>query len=103
MTVVESQHFGAAKFPVLNALLDEAGIKLVDIGGRGSALPALLCLAPFSGYYVSEPDREEAERLQQHLPRRAPWRTVTVFAARSRTTVKFGTFAGFVRTMVEVP
>jgi FkbM family methyltransferase len=79
MTGVESQPFGAAKFPVMNALLDEAGMKLVDIGGRGSALPALLCLAPFSGYYVSEPDRQEAERLQQHLPLRAPWRAVTVF------------------------
>jgi len=76
---MESQPFGAAKFPLLHALLDEAGIKLVDIGGRGSALPSLLCLAPFSGYYVSEPDREEADRLRQHLPARAPWRTVTVF------------------------
>jgi FkbM family methyltransferase len=79
MTVMESQPFGAAKFPLLHALLDEAAIKLVDIGGRGSALPSLLCLAPFSGYYVSEPDREEADRLRQHLPTRAPWRTVTVF------------------------
>jgi FkbM family methyltransferase len=79
MTVVESQPFGAAKFPILNALLDEAGIKLVDIGGRGSAMPAVLCLASFAGYYVSEPDREEAERLRQHLALRAPWRTLTVF------------------------
>jgi len=74
-----SQPFAADRFPFLNALLDEAGIKLVDIGGRGSALRSLLCLAPFSGYYVSEPDREEAERLRQNLALSAPWRTLTVF------------------------
>jgi hypothetical protein len=73
-----SQPFGAAKFPLLNALLDEAGIKLVDIGGRGSALPSLLCPAPFSGYSrelaalfgrVSIVDTQDATRLADEMRR----------------------------------
>jgi FkbM family methyltransferase len=77
---MDRRPFDATKFPLLNAVLDEAGIKLVDIGGRGSAFPWLLPLARFSSYYACEPDREEAERLRQHLPLRAPWRSVTVIA-----------------------
>lgn len=64
--------------PVVAALLGDAGIKLVDIGGRGSAFGALVPLAPFADYYVSEPDEREAERLKKDLPLEAPWRTVTV-------------------------
>ena len=79
MTMKDKEPFAADRFPLLNALLNDAGIKLVDIGGRGSALPSLLCLAPFSGYYVSEPDRGEAERLRRDLFFRGTWRTLTVF------------------------
>jgi hypothetical protein len=37
-----------------------------------------MTLAPFAHYFVSEPDRAEAERLREQLPREAPWRQVTV-------------------------
>jgi FkbM family methyltransferase len=70
--------FEALDLPVLTALLADASLKLVDIGGRGSAFTTLVPLAPFADYYVSEPDAAEAERLKQQLPREAPWRTVTV-------------------------
>jgi FkbM family methyltransferase len=76
----KSRPFAAAKYPLLNTLLGEAGIKLVDVGGRGSAFPGLVPLAAFSEYYVSEPDREEAHRLEQQLPLRARWRAVTVMS-----------------------
>jgi len=72
--------FAVQKFPVLTTLLSDAAIKLVDIGGRGSAFAWLLPLAAFADYYVSEPDVAEAERLKQQLPLEAPWRTVTVMA-----------------------
>jgi FkbM family methyltransferase len=77
----KSRLVAASKFPMLTSLLGDAGIRLVDIGGRGSALRPLTVLAPFSDYYVAEPDRTEAERLKQHLPQQAPWRTVNVIAA----------------------
>jgi len=69
-----------AECTVLSSLLGGAGIKLVDIGGRGSALSALAPLASFADYYASEPDRAEAERLTRQLPLEAPWRTVTVLS-----------------------
>ena len=65
-------------YPALAALLRDAAIKLVDVGGRGSAFAPLLPLAACADYYVSEPDRIEAERLKRQLPLEAPWRTVTV-------------------------
>ena len=73
--------FAVQDVPVLAALLAAAGLKFVDVGGRGSAFGALLPLAPFADYYVSEPDAAEAERLQRQLPLDAPWRSVTVLSA----------------------
>jgi FkbM family methyltransferase len=70
--------FSVLELPVLTALLDDAGLEIVDVGGRGSALYPLLTLAPFARYYVSEADAEEAARLQEELPRAAPWRAVTL-------------------------
>jgi FkbM family methyltransferase len=65
-------------FPVFASLAMDAGLKAVDIGGRGSAMPHLISLAEAIDYYICEPDREEAERLREDLPRRAAWRSVTV-------------------------
>ena len=65
-------------YPSLIAWFDAAGIKIVDIGGRGSAFKAVTPVARFADYYVSEPDAEEADRLQQQVPTGAPWRSVTV-------------------------
>ena len=67
-------------YPVLTELLHDAGIKLVDIGGRGSAFATFIPLAPLADYYVSEPDYAEAQRLKQQLPLKAPWRSVTVLS-----------------------
>jgi FkbM family methyltransferase len=64
--------------PTLAPILAGADLKLVDIGGRGSALPQLLPLAPFASYFACEPDREEAERLKEQLPKEVAWRSVTV-------------------------
>ncbi len=71
----------AQPLPVLTSLLAGAGIKLVEIGGRGSSFPELVTLAPFADYYVSEPDAAEAARLTEHLTRDLSWRSVTVIAA----------------------
>jgi FkbM family methyltransferase len=65
---------------VLAGLLERAGLKFVDVGGRGSGLKNLLSLAPYAHYFVSEPDAEEAGRLGNALPAEQPWRGVTVFA-----------------------
>jgi FkbM family methyltransferase len=70
--------FDANRVPLLVSLFNDADFRLVDIGGRGEALSALMPLAPFSRYYTAEPDREEAERLAQELPRHGRWRDVTV-------------------------
>src|SRR6185369_15466582 len=61
---------------VLSALLEESGLKIVDIGGRGKAIGSNL--ATFSEYFVSEPEAEEADRLRHTLPLEAPWRRVIV-------------------------
>jgi FkbM family methyltransferase len=71
--------FTALDLPVTRALLRDAGLTFVDIGGRGSALDPLLTLAPFARYVVSEPDAAEARRLESSLPREAEWQGVTVF------------------------
>ena len=71
--------FTTLDLPVLTALLNEAGLKLVDIGGRGAAFDPLITLARFAEYYVCEPDSAEAERLTASLPRDATWRRLTVF------------------------
>lgn len=73
--------FAGHETPVLAALVAETGLKLVDVGGRGSAFGGLLPLAPFADYYVSQPDAAEAARLQRELPLEAPWRSVTVLSA----------------------
>ena len=66
--------------PVLSALLDRAGLKFVDIGGRGSSLKSLVTLARYAHYYVSEPESEEATRLGEVLPADQRWRGATVFS-----------------------
>lgn len=70
--------FGFAQFPVLAGLVGGADLQFVDIGGRGSALSVLATLSPYADYFVSEPDREEADRLRVALPKRRPWRRVVV-------------------------
>jgi FkbM family methyltransferase len=67
------------KYGALSAVLEEAGLKFVDVGGRGEAFSGIVTLAEFSHYYVSEPDGAEAARLQERLPVGANWRGVTVF------------------------
>ena len=64
--------------PTLMSLLQEARLQLVEIGGRGSAFSELVSLARVADYFVSEPDRVEAERLAGRLRQDAPWRSVTV-------------------------
>ena len=64
--------------PVLGRLFDQAAFKFVDIGGRGKAFPGILPLARYAHYYASEPDQREAERLEEELPRGAPWQAVTI-------------------------
>jgi hypothetical protein len=70
----------SADFPVLTALLSSAGLKLVDVGGRGSPFPPFMILAPLADLFVVEPDRVEADRLEQQLPGQTAvaWRSVTV-------------------------
>ncbi len=68
------------RFAALTALLSDAAMKFVDIGGRGSAFPPLNTLASFAHYFVSEPDAPEAERLRKQIALDAPWRAVTVMA-----------------------
>lgn len=70
----------AEPLPALTSLLNGAGLKLVDIGGRRSSVPELVTLAPFADYYVSEPDPAEAVHLAEHLTRDLSWRSVTVIA-----------------------
>ena len=66
------------ELPALTRLLEQHAIKLVDVGGRGSAMPQLLALAPVAHYYSCEPDPTEAAQLRERLPQEAPWRSVTV-------------------------
>jgi len=72
--------FAVLDLPVFTALLEDADLKLVDVGGRGSAFHPLLTLAPFAHYFVSEPDASEAAALAERLPHEAPWRAVTVMS-----------------------
>ena len=70
--------FFVHELPVLRALLHDADLKFIDVGGRGSAFHPLLTLARFAHYFVSEPDAPEAAALAERLPREAVWRAVTV-------------------------
>ena len=67
------------RYSALSAVLADAGLKFVDVGGRGEAFPGIVTLAEFAHYYVSEPDGAEAARLRERLPLAANWRGVTVF------------------------
>lgn len=69
-----------AGLPVLSGLMERAGLKLVDIGGRGGGFKSLFTLGPYAHYYVSEPDAGEAARLAEVLPADSRWRDVTVFS-----------------------
>ncbi len=62
---------------MLAPALARLGLTLVDIGGRGDAVPELVALAPFAHHVVCEPDAVEADRLQEKL-RGSPWRQATV-------------------------
>ncbi len=74
------KHASGESYPVLSEVLTGAGLKLVDIGGRGEAFTGAATLARYAHYYVSEPDAAEAARLTDALPRETPWRGLTVFA-----------------------
>lgn len=81
------KHQRLRRLPAFKELLLQTGLKLVDIGGRGEAMPQLVPLAPVADYFTCEPDIAEAERLRVELPRQVPWRSITVIsealAARS--------------------
>jgi FkbM family methyltransferase len=69
--------FTGQELPTLSPALMRAGFTLVDIGGRGDAVPELLTLAPFAHLVVCEPDAHEADRLEEQV-RAAAWRRGTV-------------------------
>ena len=69
--------FTGQELPTLSRALAGAGFTLVDIGGRGDAVPELVALAPFSHHVVCEPDAREADRLEEQL-RASAWRQATV-------------------------
>jgi FkbM family methyltransferase len=69
------------QLPALRALLEPDGFRVVDVGGRGSALPAIAPFAPLAHYYSFEPDADEADRLRTSLPAETAWRSVTVVPA----------------------
>jgi FkbM family methyltransferase len=76
--VTKHKNFTLDDAPALMAFLAGAGIKLVDVGGRGAAMGQLLPLAPVAHYVTCEPDAEEAQRLRDTLPQDTAWRSVTV-------------------------
>jgi FkbM family methyltransferase len=69
--------FSGQELPTLAPALAHVGLTLVDVGGRGDAVPELVALAPFAHHVVCEPDAQEAERLAEQL-RGSPWRRATV-------------------------
>jgi len=62
----------------LSNLLNDANLKLVDIGARGGSMEELVLLAPFSHYYACEPDPEEAQELSVKLEKENRWRNLTI-------------------------
>ena len=64
--------------PTLARLAEDAEIRFVDVGGRGSAVPQLRHFASVAHYYACEPDLQEAARLTTTLTDESPWRSVTV-------------------------
>jgi FkbM family methyltransferase len=77
---VSKHNFNAEVAPELMAYLGEAGIALVDIGGRGAAMNQLMRLAPVSAFYACEPDAAEAERMREAMTAE-PWRSFAVIPA----------------------
>ena len=73
--------FAALELPLLTRLLSDAGLRFVDIGGRGGAFLPITALARFADYVAFEPDPEEAVRLRDDLSRPDRWRTATVVPA----------------------
>jgi hypothetical protein len=67
-----------AELPVLFDALSGAGLKLVDVGGRGDAMPQLRSVASVASYYTCEPDLGESARLREHLIGRGEWRDVVL-------------------------
>lgn len=62
----------------LAQVIDEAGITVLDVGGRGANLGALATFAPFMDYVVCEPESGAREQLATAARGRAPWRTIQV-------------------------
>jgi FkbM family methyltransferase len=63
---------------VLDAFLDRADLKLIDVGARGEPRGAFAFLARHAELVAWEPDVEEAKRLEAELREQHEWRRVTV-------------------------
>jgi FkbM family methyltransferase len=63
---------------ILDAFLERAGLKLIDVGARGEPRGAFAFLARHAELIAWEPDPDEAKRLEADLGERHVWRRVTV-------------------------
>jgi hypothetical protein len=65
----------------LKNLLNNALLKLVDIGARGESPSQLKFIMPFSHYYACEPDSDEAKRIAVQYKQYSSWKDITFIEA----------------------
>jgi FkbM family methyltransferase len=70
---------------ILDAFLERAGLKLIDVGARGEPRGAFAFLAEHAELFAWEPDPDEAKRLEADLAERHAWRRVTVIPKAAGT------------------
>jgi FkbM family methyltransferase len=63
--------------PELSTLLEQADVKLVDIGARGDPKKEMVALAPVAHLFACEPEEKAAKELEEEL-RLHGWRDVTI-------------------------
>lgn len=61
----------------LSTALQEARVKVADVGARGGAIKELMPFAPFIHYLAIEPEQKARSQLQDQLKAEAPWKNVT--------------------------
>lgn len=65
----------------LKKFFQAADLRILDVGARGGPFSEWAPLAPFTHLFVCEPDKEEAERINNDLLSQGSWNKVTIIPA----------------------
>ncbi len=62
----------------LKAFFLRATLRILDVGARGGPLKHFQAFAPFAHLFLCEPEKNEADKLEEKMKRKGTWRDVTI-------------------------